>query len=143
MALADVRALSHLMVRVSDLDRSVAFYGDVLGFEVIEDHKNEAKFPRVLGRIADLAVELLKTDGKKPEADALGFAGLSFSVSNLDEICGELHSRGVISRAEPKSFGAARLIFVPDPDGSYFELIEYAAGFETLSQYHARQAAAS
>lgn len=133
-SVARVCALSHLAIRVTDLDRSAAFYGEILGYEIIEDHRQSPRAPRILGRIGGVAVELLQArDGERPAAGALGLAGLSFSVTNLAEVCKALHARGLISRAEPRSVGKANLIFVPDPDGSHFELIEFPRGVETLS----------
>lgn len=132
-AIATVKTLSHVALVVSDLERSVAFYRDVIGFQVFRDQSNDERAPRVFGTAGGLTLELLRA--RAPIADIAGgrihqtgLFGFAFSVENLDAACAALHASGVVKVAQPKSISGARLLYVPDPDGNYFELIEFTNG---------------
>lgn len=128
-ALAPAASLSHLAVNVSDLARSRAFYEQVLGFEAFLDKSTDAKLPRIFGHIGGVAVELLLV--REPVVDVpprprqLGLAGMVFRVEDLEGACARLYSRGLIKVDRPKMFEGAKVLYVADPDGSFFELIEF------------------
>ena len=127
--LAPVTSLSHLAVNVSDLERSRRFYAQVLGFETFLDKSTDANLPRIFGRIAGVAVELILVRAPvldvPPRPRQLGLAGMVFRVDDLDAICARLHSEEIIRVARPKTFEGAKVVYVADPDGSFFELIEF------------------
>ncbi len=129
VAIAPALSLSHLAVNVSSLARSRSFYEEVLGFEVFLDKSDDPKLPRIFGHIGGIAVELLLV--REPAADApprprqLGLAGMVFRVHDLDSACARLYSRGLVKVERPKMFEGAKVLYVADPDGSFFELIEF------------------
>lgn len=131
-ALAPAASLSHLAVNVSDLARSRAFYEQVLGFELFQDKSDDAKLPRLFGHIGGVAVELLLL--REPAVDVpprprqLGLAGMVFRVENLDAACARLSALGLVKVDRPKMFDGAKVLYVADPDGSFFELIELPGG---------------
>ena len=78
--------LSHIALRVADVERSIAWYHELLGYEVLTN--SHAPTPdrtrSAMGLIggASLALELLQTpNGRAHTTDTLGVAGISLSVS--------------------------------------------------------------
>jgi catechol 2,3-dioxygenase-like lactoylglutathione lyase family enzyme len=116
-----VERLDHVYYWVADMDRSVAFYRDLLGLRLVRrDGDNWSVFDAG-GREFALhgAVE------GRPVAPGGGTA--VFSVADLDRARARLSKRGVEFGQEGDVTGYARFASFKDPDGNTVQLIEYAA----------------
>jgi lactoylglutathione lyase len=121
--------LLHTMIRVSDLERSVRFYTDVLGLreqrrKVLE--KADATLVFLGDEAGHHAIELTYNhDGRRYE---LGnqFGHFALGVADLEATRKELGERGVeFSRGPYRvSEGGSMIAFIRDPDGIEIELIE-------------------
>ncbi len=105
---------------VADMERSVAFYRDVLGLTLLrEDGGSWALFDAGGRRFALHGA----TEGQPVQP---GGATAVFSVNDLDAALARLGERGVQSSHEGDVEGYARFASFLDPDGNTFQLIEYA-----------------
>lgn len=121
--------LLHTMIRVSDLERSVRFYTDVLGLreqrrKVLE--KADATLVFLDDGSGHHAIELTYNhDGRRYE---LGnqFGHFALGVGDLEATRGELAAKGIeFSRGPYRvSEGGSMIAFIRDPDGIEIELIE-------------------
>ena len=104
---------------VTDLDRAVTFYRDVLGLSLSrQDADNWAEFDAGGRRFAlHAAVE--------GQPVSPGGATAVFSVDDLDSAKAELSARGVRFSHEGDVAGYARFASFADPDGNSVQLIEY------------------
>jgi predicted enzyme related to lactoylglutathione lyase len=115
-----VRGLDLVFYWVSDLDRGVAFYGDVLGLALTRrDGGNWAEFDAGGRRFALHAA----VEGQPVQP---GGATAVFTVEDLDRVKAELAARGVPIEHQGDVQGYARFASCRDPDGNTFQLIEYA-----------------
>src|SRR5579863_4658282 len=122
-------ALLHTCYRITDIDRSVAFY-EALGFE------ETGRLP-----IRDEAVNVFMNqpgDGDKPRLEltynfgvtsyeqGTAYGHIAISAENLDEALARLAEQGIEPERPPYSVreGGSRICFVRDPDGYRVELIE-------------------
>jgi catechol 2,3-dioxygenase len=115
-----VNQLDHTYYWTSDMDRSVAFYRDVLGLSLVRrDGGNWAVFDAG-GRMFALhgAVE-----GRPVKP---GGATAVFSVDDLDEAMARLGEHGVEFGHQGEVGGYARFASFDDPDGNTVQIIEYA-----------------
>jgi predicted enzyme related to lactoylglutathione lyase len=115
-----VNALDHVYYWTGDMDRSVAFYTDVLGLHLSRrDGANWAVFDAG-GRMFALhgAVE-----GRPVQP---GGATAVFAVNDLDRAMGVLRERGVDFNHQGEVEGYARFASFRDPDGNALQIIEYA-----------------
>ena len=121
----------HTMIRVGNLDRSIAFYTDVLGMQVIKvsDHP-EGKFTNVFvgyGSEEDGAtIELTYNYGVESYELGTGFGHIALAVPDAYAACAEIKTRGgVVTReAGPMKHGTTVIAFAQDPDGYKIELIQ-------------------
>lgn len=121
--------LLHTMIRVSDLERSVRFYTDVIGLreqrrKVLE--KADATLVFLGDESGHHAIELTYNhDGRRYE---LGnqFGHFALGVGDLEATRGELAAKGIeFSRGPYRvSEGGSMIAFIRDPDGIEIELIE-------------------
>ena len=125
MATAPVR-LNHAVLFVSDVDRSVAFYTEVFGLEVLS---REARMGAAFLRSPrsdnhhDLGLFGLGPDAP-PRRRGVGLYHLAWQVDTIDELA-EFRQRLLDSGnyTGESSHGATKSIYGADPDGNEFEIM--------------------
>jgi catechol 2,3-dioxygenase-like lactoylglutathione lyase family enzyme len=131
MAELQIIEMDHIVLNVSDVERSLAFYIDVLGLqgERLEEFRNgDVGFPSV--RINDnTLVDLMSTPGAKsnPEANKnLNHYCLVARSVDLAQVAEDLRAQGVTIAQEPVSRwgarGQAMSIYILDPDENEIEI---------------------
>ena len=121
--------LLHTRVRVGDLDRSIAFYTDHLGFRMISrsdrsPHGNHIAHLELPGNAHTIELTWSKEYDLSVPEDLMHFA---IGVPDLVAFCCELESRGVDSWPDGwrQEFEHGRkMAFIDDPDGYEIELLE-------------------
>jgi lactoylglutathione lyase len=151
--LAKITKAHHTGFTVRSLDRSIAFYRDLLGFEVVFQWNPQAPYIRELVGYpdvdlhaavlkipnSDVFLELLEYRGI-PEITVdmangnIGNGHIAFNVDELDPLYDRLKQSGVESVSPPvtPTIGpnrGGRAVYLIDPDGFRVELIETARGF--------------
>ena len=124
----------HTMLRVGNLDHSLAFYTEVLGMRLL--HRTdfpEGKFTLAFVGYEDEAagagIELPYNWGVESYAIGTGFGHIALQVDDAYAACEEIRSRGgkVTREAGPMKGGTTVIAFVEDPDGYKVELIQRRA----------------
>lgn len=122
--------LLHTMLRCGDLDKSITFYTEVLGMQLLRRKGYpEGKFTLAfLGygkESTNTVLELTYNWGVETYDLGSGFGHLAIEVDDVYQACMEIrHRGGVITReAGPMNAGATIIAFVEDPDGYAIELI--------------------
>jgi glyoxylase I family protein len=145
-----VRRIHHVGITVSQLDRSLAFYRDLLGLTVVglsddEDVAAIVGLPGARVRAADLdagngqLIELLEYrskngDGHALSPDTVGSCHLSLEVAEVRPALSRLASAGYLPVSDPVQLSGAgawqgcTAVYLRDPDGVLLELIEAGAG---------------
>lgn len=119
----------HTMVRVLDLEKSIAFYG-LLGLHETRRYENEGgRFTLVFmsppGQ-TDAAVELTYNwDGDNGlPSDARHFGHLAYAVDDIYATCAHLAAHGVLINRPPRD---GHMAFVRSPDNVSIELLQAGA----------------
>ncbi|MGH7540258.1 MAG: VOC family protein [Gemmatimonadota bacterium] len=115
-----LRGIDHVYYWTRDMDRSVAFYVDVLGLPLTQRAGDEwARF-----QAGDVSLALHGTgDAELPPGGTV-----VFRVADLDGARSALQQRGVrFDGHESEVPGFARFTTFHDPDGNPIQLIEYLA----------------
>jgi lactoylglutathione lyase len=120
----------HMMIRVLDLERSVAFYRRALGLEVADRYDFDS-FTLVYLRSpeADVEVELTLNKGRAEPYDlGDGYGHVAFCVDDLDAEHKRLGEAGVgpqpIKEFHRDGGLMARFFFIQDPDGYKIEVLQ-------------------
>ncbi|MCK6387857.1 lactoylglutathione lyase [Zoogloea sp.] len=123
--------LLHTMLRVGDLDRSIAFYTEVLGMRLLRRHDYpEGKFTLAFVGFQDEAegavIELTHNWGVESYELGNGYGHIALEVPDAYAACEAIKARGgkVTREAGPMKHGTTVIAFVEDPDGYKIELIQ-------------------
>ena len=123
--------LLHTMLRVGSLDRSLAFYCDVLGMKLLrkKDYPG-GEFTLAFVGYADesetAVIELTHNWGRTAYELGDGYGHVAIGVDDIHATCKSLRAAGANITREPgpMKHGATVIAFVEDPDGFKLELIE-------------------
>jgi lactoylglutathione lyase len=124
-----VKKLLHTRYRVSDLEKTISFYKDVLGLE--ETHRS--KSPRGSELVflkapeSEEEIEICKFDGSGPVSVGYDITHLAFEVDDLEAFAEQAASKGYpLSDGPTKTGGGSIIAFVDAPEGYEVELIQHA-----------------
>ena len=122
----------HTMVRVSDLDRSLAFYCGLLGMvETRRTESGKGRYTNIF--LAAPADEAAARDAKAPVleltynwdpedyAEGRNFGHLAFEVEDIYGLCQSLSEAGVTVNRPPRD---GYMAFIRSPDGISIELLQ-------------------
>lgn len=122
--------LLHTMLRVGDLDKSIAFYTEVLGMTLLRRKDNaEGRFTLAFvgyGNEAENAVLELTCNWDTDHYDlGDGYGHIAIEVLDVYKACEQITAAGgnVVRAAGPMKHGTRILAFVEDPDGYRIELL--------------------
>lgn len=128
----------HTMVRISDINESLAFYCDKLGLQEARRIENEqGRFTLIFlsapqdtrtaeqnnAPTLELTYNWPATDGSEAEIyhNGRNFGHLAYEVSNIYETCEQLQAAGVTINRPPRD---GRMAFIKSPDGISIELLQ-------------------
>ena len=121
----------HTMLRVGNLDRSIHFYTNVLGMEVLRRHDYpEGKFTLAfIGYGAEkdhTVIELTHNWDTESYDKGNGYGHIAIEVEDAYVACEQVKQAGgkVLREAGPMMYGTTVIAFIEDPDGYKVEFIQ-------------------
>ena len=146
---------SHATIRVSDVERSLAFYRDGLGLRVLFDLALEGEglegatgVKGARGRMVGLlvpgpgkaSIELMGFETPRseppPRGRYTGYGNIALAVGDLDAAHAACLARGLRPVQAPLSVGGVRMFFLADPDGTPIEIVEFPDGKTTSAAFN-------
>ncbi len=123
--------LLHTMLRVGDLERSIAFYTEVLGMQLLrrQDYP-EGRFTLAFvgygEEDAQTVIELTHNWDTSAYDLGNGFGHIAVEVADAAAACDAVRAKGgkVTREAGPMKHGTTVIAFVEDPDGYKIEFIQ-------------------
>lgn len=121
----------HTMLRVGNLEKSIAFYTQVLGMKVLrqEDYP-EGKFSLAFvgyqSEESGSVIELTYNYGVESYDHGTAFGHIAIAVDDAYQACEQVKQNGgkVLREAGPMMHGTIVIAFVADPDGYKIEFIQ-------------------
>lgn len=117
--------IGHVHLKVADLDRSLAFYRDVLGFELTQRFGSQAAFLSAGGYHHHIGLNTWESSGGKPPAPGTtGLYHLAILYPTRTELADAL--RRLVAAEIPldgaSDHGVSEALYLRDPDGNGVEL---------------------
>jgi catechol 2,3-dioxygenase-like lactoylglutathione lyase family enzyme len=168
-----ISEIQHVAITVSNLERSVAFYRDTLGFRKVLDMLNDTPANARMLRVAQQGfsiravimaqgsstvgeVELIQIEPQAERSTApkrpndLGFWALSFEVKDepIEDVVKRLREMGVkffsdLEEIDLKGYAPMKAVLFEDPDGNLLELVQLPSKEEYLRIKREREARAA
>lgn len=111
-------------IQVRDLDRSLAFYRDLLGLPLQERFQGRDNEIAMLGDAEGTKLELIQKPGPQPEAPGQGLT-LGFAPEDITAALKKLAEQGITTAPPVSPNPAMKFYFLQDPDGYMVQLVEY------------------
>ncbi len=129
----------HTMLRVTNLERSIAFYTEVLGMKLLRQSDNpEYKYTLAFVGYHDesegAVLELTYNYGVEQYELGTAFGHIALEVDNVYHACEQIRVRGGLISREPGPVkgGSTEIAFVRDPDNYAIELIQKKTNYTEL-----------
>jgi len=159
--MAQILRPHHAGIQVADLERSVHFYRDILGFELVFQWNPQAEYIRTVTGYAnaDIHAAILRMPNSEVFLEILeyrevnktpidtrtanpGTAHLAFFTDDCEGLYAELIAKGIKAVSPPvtPTIGpntGGRAVYMIDPDGIRVEFIQNNKGFGDFSQEEA------
>ena len=120
----------HTMLRVGDLDKSIAFYTEVLGMQLLRrkdypDGKFTLAFVGYGNEAENSVIELTHNWDTARYDLGNGYGHIALEVPDVYQACENIRARGgkITREPGPMMHGDSILAFVEDPDGYKIELL--------------------
>ena len=117
----------HTMVRVSDVDRSLDFYCNKLGFRQVRRMENpQGRYTLIYlaapdNEDEDAQLELTYNWDPEPYGEGRNFGHLAYEVDDIYATCDRLMKHGVIINRPPRD---GHMAFIRSPDNISIELLQ-------------------
>ena len=124
----------HTMLRVKDLTKSISFYTETLGMQLIrkQDFPNGKFTLAFVGYGAEDSNTVIELTHNWDQYDSYdlgeGYGHIALGVPDIQSTCKDLRAAGanIVREPGPMKHGTTVIAFVEDPDGYKIELIERA-----------------
>ena len=143
-----VKSIRHTGIVVSDMDRSLEFYRDLLGMDVWADFQDNSAYAQAVTGVPGAhiwmiklqakdggSIELLKylshpqTVPQPRRACDVGVNHIALHIDDIDSLYENLKQHGIHFNAPPtvSTDGGAKVTYCRDPEGVLVELVEMLA----------------
>jgi lactoylglutathione lyase len=122
-----VKKLLHTRYRVTDLEKTVSFYKDVLGLEETRRHTSGRGSQLVFFKApgSEEEIEICKFDDSGPVVVGADLTHLAFEVDDIEEFGRESAKKGYPLSDGPHRHGKdGAIAFIDAPEGYEIELIQ-------------------
>ncbi len=140
-----IRGIHHTAISTGDLERSLRFYRDLLGFKVVYSSSwgvGSEAFDRITGlkdssallamlKLGNACIELFQYASPKPKPGEPmrpvcdhGITHICVDVTDIDAEYERLKAAGVFFHCPPQGGRGLRATYARDPDGNVVELLE-------------------
>jgi lactoylglutathione lyase len=123
-----LKALDHVGLTVTDMDRSLRFYCDALGLELLRQTNRSGGVTSAVLRIGDQEINIFcdpqfVPDEKDGGHSLIDHFCLEVDSATIEDVVAELRQAGVEVAKGPVKRRDGTSLFVSDPDGCRVELI--------------------
>ncbi len=118
-------SVGHVHLKVADLEKSIAWYGDVLGFDLMQRYGNSAAFMSAGGYHHHLGLNTWDSrGGSRPGRGTTGLYHVAFLYPSREALGAAVAQvlRSGVSLTGAADHGVSEAVYLEDPDGNGIEL---------------------
>jgi len=140
MPLLTISGIDHINMCVTNLKRSVAYYGDVFGFEIKEDHRDLKNYPWVTLGIPNVAYLILYETDEAKESHDMRIVHFGFALKKgerMDDVLERVLNAGIETKKNEDGtplivhYAKSSSIYLSDPDGYALDVsIKFGGGLD-------------
>ena len=122
----NITNLNHAVLYVSDVTRSLAFYQEAFGFEVVDRMGDQAVFMKSAGgeNHHDLALMSVGANAPRPPRGSVGLYHLAWEVASMEDLVAMAERLASMEALGGMSdHGVSKSLYAKDPDGIEFEVM--------------------
>jgi len=140
-----IKRIDHVGISTADIGRSIHFYRDLLGMELVEEDQieNQAEYDHIFGlknvkaksavlRLGAMEIELFEFERPRGQsADPMQPVNnpriyhICFEVTDVQREYQRLKDANVPFISAPQDFGIGKAVYGRDPDGNVVELLQW------------------
>jgi len=124
----EIIGLGHIGLKVRNIERSLAFYTEILGFPEMFRLHRDGRLWLVYLRITDqqyLEIFPEAVEDRAPDAESNGINHFCLIVDNIDTVVRQLSNQGIeLFRSLKTGADNNRQAWIQDPDGNRIEFME-------------------
>ena len=121
-------SIDHINMNVKNLEKSIAFYKNLFGFEIRKEDNSPNKLDAPSKIIGNDSIKLCMYEQPQMSPEG-GIAHFGFHVANFDQIMEKCKELGVeVLYDGPVDFEKSRSVYIKDPSGYDIELSEIPGG---------------
>jgi len=127
----DITGLAHICIYTKNIDESVKFYTETLGFKLVHRTELQSGFKFAIVRQGTCIIELLepKNVDKTPPRPTGVIDHIALIVDDINKTVDQLKAKGVHFNTgiidDPNLMGGVKIAFFSAPGGETFELFQY------------------
>ena len=141
----EITGLAHICVFTSDMSKSLAFYTDTLGFEVVHRTHLDSGYGFGMVRRGSCIIELLQPDdaNQMKTRESRPIDHIAIEVKDINTVVAKLKAKGISFFTpiidDPNLMGGVRIAFFKGTSGEVFELFEYLKYVPVLHDAQAKK----
>ncbi len=125
------KRVDHIEIVPTDLDKTIKFYTEVLGFKLQARRRAEAaRSPlqeTAFVELNGILVEMFSVEDPSPasrEQWQVGYRRMALEVDDLDKLAEDLKAKGIEVTVRPGPEARTKMGEIKDPDGLSIQLVE-------------------
>jgi len=140
-----IKNIRHIGIVVSDIEKSLKFYRNIVGLKQVIDFTEEGDFIDTISNLKDVYLRMIKLVTESgdmiellhyashPQSERgenklceIGPTHVAFTVEDVEKVYMNWSARGIKCNSEPviSPDGKAKLFFCQDPDGTFLEIVQ-------------------
>jgi catechol 2,3-dioxygenase-like lactoylglutathione lyase family enzyme len=141
----DINGLAHICIFTGDMSRSLAFYTDTLGFDVVHRTHLDSGYGFSIVRRGSCIIELLQPDdaNQMKSRESRPIDHIALEVKDINTVVAKLRAKGINFFTpiidDPNLMGGVRIAFFKGASGEVFELFEYLKSVPALHDTKAKK----
>lgn len=114
-----IEGFNYTGITVSDIERSIEFYRDILDFDYLDRVSDEEKAFMSMG---DIIIALIRSEGYRAEDSSASRVSFYVDEEDFDDIIDDMEETGLAIASGPDEKGDIQFIIITDPDNNKIEI---------------------